>query len=94
MYNVLKYIHNNINKPLFAGNVAKNFGYSKWYFCDRFKNFTGRTFVEYVRHFRIQMAGLDLLSGANVLDVAISYGYESASGFNKAFCFVRHLFFL
>ncbi len=85
VYDVLKYIHNNMKGPLFAGAVAKNFGYSKWYFCDRFKNFTGKTFVEYVRHYRIQMAGLDLLSGAKVLDVATSYGYDSASGFNKAF---------
>ena len=82
MYDVLKYIHDNINKPLSAGTIAKKYGYSKWYFCDRFKSFTGRTFVEYVRHYRIQMAGLDLLSGAKVLEVATSYGYESASGFN------------
>ena len=85
MYDVLKYVHNNINKSLFAGDVAKEFGYSKWYFCERFKNFTGKTFVEYVRHYRIQLAGLDLLSGAKVIDVATSYGYDSASGFNKAF---------
>ena len=85
LYDVLKYVHDNIKKPLFVGNVAQEFGYSKWYFCNRFKLFTGKTFVEYVRHYRIQMAALDLLSGAKVLDVATSYGYEGASGFNKAF---------
>lgn len=85
LYDILKYVHDNIKEPLLAGNVAKEFGYSKWYFCERFKNFTGRTFVEYVRHHRIQMAALALLSGIKVLDVATSYGYDSVSGFNKAF---------
>lgn len=85
MYDILKYVHDNIKHPLLAGNVAKEFGYSKWYFCDRFKNFTGRTFVEYVRYYRIQLAALDILKGAKILDIANSYGYDSISGFNKAF---------
>lgn len=85
MYDILKYIHNNIRCPLSAADVAKQFGYSKWYFCDRFKSFTGRTFVEYVRHYRIQLAALDILSGDKVMDVALSYGYDSVGGFNKAF---------
>ena len=85
MYAILKYIHDNIKEPLHAEKVAKDFGYSKWYFCDRFKSFTGKTFVEYVRYYRIQMAALELLSGTKVLDIATSYGYDSVSGFNKAF---------
>lgn len=85
MYDVLKYIHDHIRESLFAADVARQFGYSKWYFCDRFKSFTGRTFVEYVRHYRIQLAALEILSGEKVLNTALSYGYDSVSGFNKAF---------
>ena len=85
LYDILKYVHDNIKKPLLAGNVAQEFGYSKWYFCERFKNLTGKTFVEYVRHYRIQLAALDILKGTKILDIAISYGYDSISGFNKAF---------
>lgn len=85
MYDVLKYIHDHMKQPLLAGNVAKEFGYSKWYFCERFRSFTGKTFVEYVRHYRIQLAALDILSGVKVSDVAMSYGYDSVGGFNKAF---------
>lgn len=85
MYDVLKYIHDNINQPLLAEKIAKEFGYSKWYFCERFKSSTGKTFVEYVRYYRIQKAASALLSGQKVLDIATSYGYDSVSGFNKAF---------
>ena len=85
MYDVLKYIHANIKKPLFAADVAKEFGVSKWYFCERFKNLTGKTFVEYVRHYRIQLAACEVLTGAKISDIAFSYGYDSISGFNKAF---------
>ena len=85
MYDILKYIHDNIKTPLLAGNVAKEFGYSKWYFCDRFKSFAGRTFVEYVRWYRIQLAAAEVLSGGKISDIAFSYGYDSIGGFNKAF---------
>ncbi len=85
MYDILKYIHDNIKSPLLAADVAKEFGYSKWYFCDRFKSFTGRTFVEYVRHYRIALAAAEVLSGEKISDIALSYGYDSIGGFNKAF---------
>lgn len=85
MVDVLKYIHDNIKEPLFAKDVAKKFGYSKWYFCDRFKNYTGKSFVEYVRRYRIQLSALEILAGTKVIDIAISYGYNSVGGFNKAF---------
>ena len=85
MYDILKYVHDNIRLPLLAGDVAKKFGYSKWYFCDRFKSFSGKTFVEYVRYYRIQLAALEVLAGTKILDVALAYGYDSVSGFNKAF---------
>lgn len=85
VYDILKYIHDNIKSPLLAADVAKEFGYSKWYFCDRFKSFTGRTFVEYVRHYRIALAAAEVLSGGKISDIALSYGYDSIGGFNKAF---------
>ncbi len=54
MFAVLKHIHENINKKLTAADIAKEFGWSKWYFCEKFRQFTGKTFVEYVRFYRIQ----------------------------------------
>ena len=85
MFDVLKYIHDNIEKKLELGDVAANFGYSKWHLCSKFHEYTGRPFAKYVRHYRLQAASLDILSGKKITDTAMRYGYDSLGGFNKAF---------
>ena len=85
MYEVLKYIHNNIEKRLDLSDVANLFGYSKWHFCSKFNKYTGKSFVKYVRHYRLQLAAIDIVSGIKITDVAVNYGYETLGGFNKAF---------
>ena len=85
MYETLKYIHDNIDSNLQAETVAKRFGYTKWYFCKLFHEYTGYSFVKYVRKFRLQIASFDILAGEKISDVALKHGYESISGFNKAF---------
>lgn len=82
---ILKYIHHNIAKPLSAGEIAKKYGFSLWHFCEKFRQYTGRTFTEYVRHYRMSLSALDILSGRKVLETALAFGYENAGGFNKAF---------
>jgi len=85
VYDVLKYIHNNIEKHLYLSDVANLFGYSKWHFCSKFNKYTGKSFVKYVRHYRLQLAAIDIISGIKITDVALKYGYETLGGFNKAF---------
>lgn len=85
MVEVLKYIHENIKKQLNVSEIASCVGYSKWYFSKKFHEFTGLTFVEYVRHYRVQLAAIDILNGKTVTEVSLEYGYESLGGFNKAF---------
>lgn len=85
LQDILKYIHNNIASPLSASEIAQKYGYSLWHFCEKFRLYTGRTFTEYVRHYRMNLSALDILSGRKVLETALAYGYENAGGFNKAF---------
>ena len=85
MFEVLKYIHENINTPLPLAEVARRFGYSKWYFCEKFRAYTKKTYLEYVRHYRLQLAALDILSGKKIIDAALDHGYDTVGGFNKAF---------
>ena len=85
MFEVLKYIHENIANQLSVMEVSHHFGYSNTYFCEKFRDFTGRTFVEYVRYYRMQLAAMDIIKGKKISDVAMDYGYESIGGFNKAF---------
>jgi len=85
LYRIIKYINSNLDKSITAENTAEHFGYSKWYFCEAFKRYTGQTFVEYVRRVRMQRAAIDILEGKKVLEVALAYGYDTPSGFNKSF---------
>lgn len=85
MVDVLKYIHEHILENLSMNEVARQFGYSKWHFCAKFREYTGRTFVEYVRHYRIQLAALEILQGRKITDVAMDHGYDTVGGFNKSF---------
>lgn len=85
MYSVLKYIHENIDKKLSVTETAQEFGYSKWHFIRCFKNFTGKSFVEYVRHYKMQNAAMNIQKGEKVIDVSSKYGYDTPGGFNKAF---------
>jgi len=85
MYNVLNYIHENIRQRLTVEETAAHFGYSKWHFCTKFHQYTGMTFVEYTRHYRIQLAAMDILRGMKISEVAFAYGYDTIGGFNKAF---------
>ena len=94
MYHVLKYIHENINEQITVTDTAERFGYSKWHFSKKFHQATNMTFNEYVRRYRIQLAAIEILQDKKVTDVALSCGYDTVSGFNKAFlkeygCFPR-----
>lgn len=94
MFEVLAYIHTNISSQLNIEEVSARFGYSKWHFCRKFRNFSGMTFGEYVRTYRVRLAAIDIIKNKKITDTALSYGYESISGFNKAFlkefgCFPR-----
>ena len=85
MYHVLKYIHDNINRRLSAEEIARQYGYSKWYFGRKFYDYTGMTFVEYVRHYRIQIAALEILEGKKITDVAFDYGYDTSEALIRHF---------
>ena len=85
MYEVLKYIHEHIGDTLNLTELADRFGYSKWHFCSKFHEYTGKSFIKYIRHYRLQLAAMDILSGKKITDVATAYGYDTLGGFNKAF---------
>ena len=85
MVSVLKYINDHLRDRLTLEETAIRFGYSKWHFCDFFKQYTGLTFTEYVRRRRMQSASMDVIDGCKLIDIAMNYSYETQAGFNKAF---------
>lgn len=85
MFNSLKYIEENINEPITAEDIAKNAGYSLYYFSRIFKNQMGLSIMEYVKERRLIKASEKISNGKKIIDVALDYCYQSHSGFTKAF---------
>lgn len=52
-----------------------------------FSYMTGMTLTEYVRRRRLTLAAQDLQHGKTpIIDIAMKYGYDSATGFLKSLC--------
>lgn len=85
MLNSLKYIEENIKEPLTAEAVAQNAGYSLYYFSRIFKKQTGLAVMEYVKDRRLIKASEEIAKGMKIIDAALDFGYQSHSGFTKAF---------
>ncbi|MDF2548550.1 MAG: transcriptional regulator, AraC family [Anaerosolibacter sp.] len=85
MSDTLKYIEKNIKEPITAKNVAQNAGYSIYYFSRVFRSHIGLSIMEYVKDRRLIKASEEIADGRKIIDVALDYGYQSHSGFTKAF---------
>lgn len=85
IFDSLKYIEENINESITAKAVAENAGYSLYYFSRMFKKQMGLSIMEYVKDRRLIKASEEISNGKKIIDIALDYGYQSHSGFTKAF---------
>jgi AraC-like DNA-binding protein len=66
--------------------LAKQSGLSRSSFAERFTDFVGTPPMQYLQHWRLQMAASKLLDGAtSIAVVAAQTGYESEAAFSRAF---------
>ncbi|MFC0140378.1 helix-turn-helix domain-containing protein [Erwinia mallotivora] len=66
--------------------VARRAGYSKWHLQRMFKQYTGYPLGEYIRARRLKKSAERLARGGEpILDVAISFGFDSQQSFNRSF---------
>lgn len=83
---VQEYIQHNIQQPLGRDVLAEVAGYSIPHFHRIFTACTGESAISYVRRLRLIRAGQKLRMGAvDIMEVALSAGYESHAAFSKAF---------
>lgn len=82
---VLRYIDENISNELNADMLADVAGFSTYHFCRMFQWHVGYSVMEYVRLRRLSFAASELSSGRKLIDIALDYGFETHSGFSKAF---------
>lgn len=72
------------NPPL--SEVAALLSLNERYFCKKFKEYTGRTYKEYLRHTKLRYARKLLISTSlSVLEVCERCGYNTQSHFNREF---------
>lgn len=81
----LQYIEGNLDGEIEYEKAAKIACCSTYHFQRMFSYIAGTPLSEYIRNRRLTKAALDLQSGDKVIDVAIRYGYESPTAFNRAF---------
>ena len=82
---MLRYIDSHIKEKLNVEKLAKQAGFSPYYFCRMFQYGVGSSIMEYVRNRRLAYAASELGSGRKIINIAIDYGFETHSGFSKAF---------
>jgi len=82
---MLQYIDIHIKEEMSVEKLAEHAGFSPYYFCRMFQCGVGSSIMEYVRNRRLAYAASELNSGRKILNIAIDYGFETHSGFSKAF---------
>lgn len=81
-----EYIDAHREEELSAQVLAERFGYSFWHFCHIFRSVNGLSVGVYLRDKRLARAAAELISGASVTEAAGLAGFDTPSGFTRAFC--------
>jgi AraC-like DNA-binding protein/ligand-binding sensor protein len=80
------YIARHLSDRIRLGDIARALNMSPFHFCRTFKQFTGRTFVEYLSHVRVERAKILLRDrGLRVSEVAYEVGFQTLTHFNRTF---------
>ena len=82
---MLSYIDTHIREKLSVEKLAARAGFSPYHFCRVFQWEVGYSIMEYVRNRRLAYAAAELSTGRRIVDIAVDYGFETHSGFSKAF---------
>ncbi|MDD3171148.1 MAG: AraC family transcriptional regulator [Bacilli bacterium] len=81
----IDYIESHLCEEIDYNELSKIAFCSSYHFQRMFAYMAGITLSEYIRKRRMTEAVKDLQNGIKVIDVALKYGYESPTAFNRAF---------
>jgi AraC family transcriptional regulator len=82
----VNYMEEHMKEEINCEDVARIACCSAYHFQRMFSYMTGIPLSEYIRRRRMSMAAVDLRNGdEKVIDVALKYGYDSPTAFNRAF---------
>lgn len=82
----LEYIEQNLTEKLDYEKIAQIACCSAYHFQRMFAYLAGVPLGEYIRRRRMTLAAAELQTGdAKIIDLALKYGYDSPTAFNRAF---------
>jgi len=81
----IDYIESHIKESIKIEEISSSVGVSSFYLQTGFQVMTGYSIGEYIRNRKLYLSALEIIEGKRIIDVALDYGYESLSAFNKAF---------
>jgi AraC-like DNA-binding protein len=83
---VQDYIAEHMGDPITLYMLSRAAGYSPWHTSRMFKEYTGKTPLEYIRLLRLSRAAVELWDEKKrVIDVALDFAFNSHEGFTRAF---------
>ena len=82
---MLHYIDDNLDKDLNVDRLAETANFSSYHFCRVFLWHVGYPVMKYVRMRRLEYVVSEFATKKRIIDIAINYGFETYSGFSKAF---------
>ncbi|XTZ40579.1 helix-turn-helix domain-containing protein [Salmonella enterica] len=86
IYEIRRWIDDNIDRPLRIGEVATRAGYSKWHLQRLFQQVTRVSIGSYIRNKKLERAAQALLTTEeSVMAIAMSFGYDSQQTFTRVF---------
>jgi len=81
----IEFIEDHIKEDITIEEIANQSGYSLYHFCRVFSLCKGISVMEYMRGRRLALATTELSNNRKIIDIAFDYGFETPSGFAKAF---------
>ncbi len=82
----MNYIEEHLTEEIDYEQAAKLACCSTYHFQRMFAYMANLPLSEYIRRRRMSLAAVDLQNGDNkIIDVALKYGYNSPTAFNRAF---------
>ena len=79
------FIEANLRADITVEDVSREAGFSVYYFCRLFAAATGLPVMQFITQRRLRHAACEIAHGTRIIDVALEYGFDSASGFTRAF---------
>lgn len=82
----MEYIEDHLTEKIDYDQLAKISGCPSYHFQKTFLYMTNISLNEYIRRRKMSLAAVDLQSSKKrIIDIALKYGYESPTAFNRAF---------